>query len=250
MKVPDPKDPDVRVLATDLDGTFLGGSAAARAALTAHFRDDPSRRLVFVTGRSSRSVGQMVADGVLPEPDAMICDVGTWVAHGDGTPYDGGVMDDIRATWDDRAQRVQEAFAGLQGLRLQEYFGPHRVSYYYDTPDVLPEAHARAAALGCDGLVSDNRFFDVLPRGVNKGATLHRMARDWQMSDHEVLVAGDTLNDLSMLTAGFPAVVVGGAEPALLEQLPESDRIVRASAPGCDGIIEALARFGVEVAYV
>ena len=66
----------------------------------------------------------------------------------------------------------------------------------------------------------------------------------------EILVAGDTLNDLSMLTAGFPAVAVGGAEPALLEQLPKSDRIVRASAPGCDGIIEALAHFGVEVAYV
>ncbi len=241
---------DMKVLATDLDGTFLGGSIEARAALTAYFRDDPSRKLVYVTGRSSRSVGELVAGRVLPEPDAMVCDVGTWVAHGDGRPYDGGVMDDIRAAWDDRADRVREAFAGLQGLRLQEYFGPHRVSYYYDTPDVLPEAQARAAALGCDGLVSDNRFFDVLPSGVNKGATLHRLVREWGVSDEDVLVAGDTLNDLSMLISGFPAVVVGGAEPALLEQLPESDRIMRATAPGCDGILEALELLGVEVTHV
>jgi HAD superfamily hydrolase (TIGR01484 family) len=245
-----PKEHDMQVLATDLDGTFLGGSEAARAALTTHFRDDRARRLLFVTGRSSRSVTQLVAEGALPEPDAMICDVGTWVAHGDGTPYDGRVMDDIKAAWDDRADRVRAAFAGLEGLRLQEYFGPHRVSYYYDTPDVLPEAHARATALGCDGLVSDDRFFDVLPRGVNKGATLHRLMQDWQVKDTDVLVAGDTLNDLSMLTSGYPAVVVGGAEPALLAQLPESARIVRASAPGCDGILEALAHFGVEVSHV
>jgi hypothetical protein len=43
-------------------------------------------------------------------------------------------------------------------------------------------------------------------------------------------------------------VVVGNAEPALLAALPQSDRIVRASAPGCDGIIEALRIQGVKVA--
>lgn len=239
-----------RVLATDLDGTFLGGSAAARALLTAYFRDDPARRLLYVTGRSSRSVMELVGAGSLPRPDAMISDVGTFVAHGDGTPAEGPLLDGIRRAWNDRSATVRAAFAGLAGLRLQENFGPHRVSYYFDTPAVLPEAQARAEALGCDGLVSDNLYFDVLPRGVNKGSTLKRLMHEWQVPDAAVLVAGDTLNDLSMLSSGLPAVVVGDAEPGLLAALPASDRIVRARAPGCDGILEALRIQGVELAHV
>lgn len=243
-----PQRTSLRVLATDLDGTFLGGSAAARAMLTAHFRDHAERTLLYVTGRSSRSVMQLVSAGTLPRPDAMISDVGTFIASGDGTPVEGPLLDGIRHAWNDRSATVRAAFADFAGLRIQEFFGPHRVSYYFDTPDVLPAAHARAEALGCDGLVSDNMYFDVLPRGVNKGSTLRRLMHEWGVPDAAVLVAGDTLNDLSMLASGLPAVVVGNAEPALLAALPQSDRIVRASAPGCDGILEALRIQGVRVA--
>lgn len=237
----------MRVLATDLDGTFLGGSDAARAALTRHFRDDPSRALLYVTGRSSRSVTRLVASGRLPRPDAMICDVGAFVARADGSPDEGPLLDDIRTRWDDRGAAVRAALADLPGLRLQEHFGPYRVSYYFDTAAVLGDAHARIAALGCDALVSDGLYLDVLPRGVDKGSTLRRLMRDWQVADDAVLVAGDTLNDLAMLTSGLPAVVVGNAEPALLDRLPASPRILRASAHGAEGILEALSYHGVEV---
>lgn len=239
----------MRLLATDLDGTFLGGSAEGRAALTRYFRDDPARTLLFVTGRSSRSVTALVRQGVLPEPDAMICDVGSYIAHADGTPYEGPLLSDIAGRWGERSAAVKEAFADLAGLRLQEHFGPYRVSYYYDTAKVLDEAYRRAEALGCDGLVSDNLYFDVLPKGVNKGTTLRRLMEEWGVPDEEVLVAGDTLNDLAMLTCGLPAVAVGGSEAGLLARLPASDQIYRARAEGTDGILEALAHHGVEVPH-
>lgn len=237
----------IRVLATDLDGTFLGGSATTRRALTAHFRDAPDRRLLYVTGRSSRSVVQLITEGVLPAPGAMICDVGSFVASADGSPMDSALMRDIQRTWDDRSDRVRAAFARLSGLRLQAYYGPYRVSYYYDSPRIIPEAMQIAQELGCDGLTSDNRFFDVLPRGVNKGSTLLRLMHEWDVPATGVLVAGDTLNDLSMLTSGFPAVAVGNAEAALLPKLPRSPLLVRAEAHGTDGIVEALTHFGVEI---
>lgn len=237
----------MQVLATDLDGTFLGGTQAGRNALTRFFRDDPDRKLLFVTGRSSKSVTELVGLGVLPQPDAMICDVGTYVAHADGRPYDGPLLTHIRDTWGDRGDKVRAAFDGFEGLRLQEQYGPHRVSYYFDVPDVLPEAVARAEQLGCDGLVSDNRFFDVLPKGVNKGSTLRRLMQEWGVPDTQVLVAGDTLNDLAMLASGLPAVAVGNSEAGLLERLPSSDRIYRARAHGTEGILEALSHHGVEV---
>lgn len=240
----------IRVLATDLDGTFLGGSDAARRALTAHFRDHPERRLLYVTGRSSRSVTRKVEQGILPRPDAMICDVGAFIAQGNGEPDEGPVLAGIRSLWGDRSGRVLRAFESFEGLRLQEYFGPHRVSFYYDSPDVLPGAHARADSLGCDGLDSDGRFFDVLPRGVNKGTTLRRLMAEWGMAEGEVLVAGDTLNDLAMLTEGFQAVAVGNSEPALLARLPRTERLTRAEGHGCDGILEALALLEARIPHV
>lgn len=240
----------MRILATDLDGTFLGGSDAARARLIAHFREDPNRRLLYVTGRSTDNVARLVDAGRLPRPDAMICDVGAFVAHGDGSPMEGPLLHGIRDAWGNRSDVVRAAFADTAGLRLQEHFGPYRVSYYFDDPAALPEAHARAAQLGCDGLVSDNLYFDVLPKGVNKGTTLRRLLQEWNVGEDEVLVAGDTLNDLAMLSTGLPAVAVGNSEPGLLERLPAHPRLLRATAHGADGILEALEHFGTEVVHV
>ena len=239
----------MRVLATDLDGTFLGGSDVSRARLIAHFRDDPRRTLLYVTGRSTERVAQLVDAGRLPRPDAMICDVGAFVATGDGRPMQGPILDEIRDRWGARGNIVRAALADLPGLRLQEKYGPYRVSYYFDDPAVLPEAAARAEILGCDGLVSDSLYFDVLPRGVNKGSTLRRLLQHWQVGEDDVLVAGDTLNDLAMLSTGLPAVAVGNSEEALLDRLPEHPRLLRASAHGADGILEALAHFGTEVSH-
>lgn len=237
----------MRVLATDLDGTFLGGSQESRERLTRFFRDHPDRTLLYVTGRSARSVTQLVADGTLPRPDAMICDVGAYVAHPDGTPYEGALLSDIRSRWGERSEAVKAAFATIDGLRLQDAFGPYRVSYYFDAPEILPLAVEIAQALGCDGLVSDNLYFDVLPKGVNKGSTLTRLLHEWNVRPDDVLVAGDTLNDLAMLASGLSAVVVGNAEPALLDRLPPSDRIVRATQHGTDGIVEALHSLKVDL---
>lgn len=236
-----------RVLATDLDGTFLAGGEDARRALTRFFGDDPDRRLLYVTGRSVSSVIGLIADGALPTPDAMICDVGAFVATGEGIPYADSITSEISAAWGDRSARVRDALAGLRGLRLQGRFGPFRVSYYVDDLSIVADAAARVEALDCDSLVSDDLYFDVLPRGVNKGTTLRRLLAEWQVPDDDVLVAGDTLNDLSMLTAGFPAVAVGNSEPRLLDRLPALPSLLRAAGHGADGILEALAHRGVEV---
>ena len=78
---------------------------------------------------------------------------------------------------------------------------------------------------------------------MNKGSTLRHLMQAWQIADDQVLAAGDTLNDLALLSAGFPSVAVGGAEAGLLEALPVTERIFRAQAEGCDGIVEALQHF-------
>jgi hydroxymethylpyrimidine pyrophosphatase-like HAD family hydrolase len=71
--------------------------------------------------------------------------------------------------------------------------------------------------------------------------------QEWGVNAEDVLVAGDTLNDLAMLASGLPAVVVGNAEPALLAALPSGEQIKRVRASGADGILEALAALEVGI---
>ena len=70
------------VLATDLDGTFLGGSAAQRTTLydwIAQRRDEIV--LIFVSGRGIDFM-RGLADELPVQPDHMVGDVGTSVACG------------------------------------------------------------------------------------------------------------------------------------------------------------------------
>lgn len=235
------------VLATDLDGTFLGGSDADRDHLYdwVQARRD-SVGLVFVTGRDPEFIVDLCASGRVPWPDYVVGDVGTTIAHVDAgrgiTPLPD-LEADIAATWGDRGATVRQRLGGHPGLTLQETSFRYRVSYDMDPDRFDPSAVEMVARLGADVLISDNRFFDVLPRGISKGPSLLRLIDHLGVARARVLAAGDTLNDLSMLVAGTPAVAVGGAEAALLQALPDDAQIHRARAIGAAGIMEAIQVF-------
>ncbi|MEX2521063.1 MAG: HAD-IIB family hydrolase [Paracoccaceae bacterium] len=237
------------VLATDLDGTFLGGTPAARRRLYDWI--EASRRtigLIFVTGRDPRFIAELCRAGEAPWPDYVIGDVGTTVAaiaRDAEIPVQplAALEAEISSLWADRGEEVRAALDGRPGLSLQKTPFRYRVSYDLDPETFDPAAHETVAALGFDSLVSDNRFFDVLPPGVSKGPTLRRLIAHLGVGAERVLAAGDTLNDLSMLEAGFNAVAVGGSEPGLLVRVAGLEKVHKAKAAGAAGILEAIERF-------
>ncbi len=235
------------VLATDLDGTFLGGDDAARADLYDWIRRHrASVGLIFVTGRDPQFIGALCDGGDVPWPDYVIGDVGTTIAH--VTPDRAiapiaALEAAIAEVWQDSGDRVRAMLDDVPGLRLQKTAFRHRVSYDLD-PDVLEDGTAeRVRDAGFDVLISDNRYFDVLPQGVSKGPSLRRLMAHLNVAEHRVLAAGDTLNDLSMLVAGTPAVAVGGAEQPLVEALAGTASVYHARGIGAAGITEAIAHF-------
>ena len=70
------------LLATDLDGTFLGGRQADRLKLYRLIREQENIRLMFVTGRGIESVMPLLDNPVIPDPDYIICDVGATILNG------------------------------------------------------------------------------------------------------------------------------------------------------------------------
>ncbi len=230
------------VLATDLDGTFLGGSEEDRRRLYDWIEANRDTiGLIFVTGRDPRFITELCDDGV-PWPEYVVGDVGTTIARVDGRQIQPieALEEEIAAAWGDAGDRVREALSDAPGLTLQETEFRYRVSYDFD-----PTACERATAekveeMGLDWLVSDKKYFDVLPKGVSKGPSIKRLITHLGVAPDSVLCAGDTLNDLSMLECGLPAVAVGGSEDALLDHVSDLPHVYVAEARGAGGILEAV----------
>src|SRR5690606_20069839 len=143
-------------------------------------------------------------------------------------------------------RRVADAMRAFKGLRRQDVPQERRCSYYCD-PDVLADhrsaIEAAARELGCDVLYSADHYLDILPPRTDKGRTLTALSRQLKVAREHVLVAGDTLNALSMYEAGFRGVCVGGCESALLSATASRKQVLHARAPGCGGILEAIDHF-------
>jgi len=231
------------LLATDLDGTFLAGHPENRQRLYQLISAHPEIKLVFVTGRGLEVVLPILSDPTVPTPDYIICDVGGTVVDGKNRQPVQPLQSDIDARWPGE-QVVAEAMGQFPGLDRQEVPQQRRCSYFCAADAVTDAVAKLAESLGCEVLYSAQMYLDILPRGVNKGRTLAALVRYLELERDQVLVAGDTLNDLSMFEEGFMGVCVGESELALLDATRDRARVLHARHTGCGGILEALAHFG------
>lgn len=201
--------------------------------------------LIFVTGRDLDFIADLVRQPGMPPPDLIIGDVGTTIVHG----HDHSPLRDVQGwideRWDGATDRVLALLDGAPGLELQPVMGARRVSYYYD-PAVLQETTVeRVVAAGFDVVRSADLYLDVLPRGVAKGPTLSRLVDALGLPDDRVLVAGDTLNDLSLFETRFRGVAVGNSEAPLVEAITGLSDVHHSAHDGCAGIADAIEHFGL-----
>ncbi len=229
-------------LATDLDGTFLGGSLKDRTNLYQLIAAHPDIDLVFVTGRGLESVLPLLSDPMIPKPRYIICDVGCTVVDGQTLQPLHPLHAEIECTWPGE-HVVGQALQHVDSIQRQDVPQERRCSYFCEPEAVTEEIREIVAQLDCDLLYSAGHYLDVLPRGINKGRTLTALVEYLGVDPARVLVAGDTLNDLSMYDQSFNGVCVGESEPALLEATLGRSRVYHADAPGCGGILEAISYF-------
>src|SRR5690606_11204261 len=78
---------------------------------------------------------------------------------------------------------------------------------------------------------------------TSKGNTLAQLVDLIGFPEGQVLVAGDTLTDLSLYETGYKGVVVGHAEDALYEATGDNRSVYHADATGAGGIIEAIHHY-------
>ncbi|WP_123457936.1 trehalose-6-phosphate synthase [Streptomyces sp. PanSC19] len=233
-----------RVLVADLDGTLLGGEPRDRQRLFEALRRHPEIVVVLATGRSLESVRDLLRDDPLvPSPRWIIGDVGASVVDAARMTRLDDLEERLRAGWPG-AGPVREALRRFPRLVYQDVPQDGRCSFYLAPEDLDDEVTGAVEELGCSWSYASGRFFDVLPARAGKGQALRLLAERQGWPREALLVAGDSLNDLSLFRLGAHGVVVGGAEPALAARVPVGGLVEITDLPGAAAVTHALRRLG------
>jgi len=237
-----------RLLATDLDGTFLGDDQE----MADLWRDIENNGilLAFSTGRHLPSIEEFYTRaGTERRANACVCNVGTEIWHRSGDHY---VLDHtwagaIAQSWNE--SKVRAVLRQIDGVvpQPEEWQSPLKCSYYLeqDAEAMLAEARRRLAAAGAKAklVYSAGRFLDLLPLRSGKGKAVAHLAASLGVAPDDVITAGDTGNDLDMMNPdlGFRSIAVGNATPDLRHHLAPS--VYQAIAFYAAGIREGLEHF-------
>ena len=235
------------LLCTDLDRTLLPNGhqpespdARQRFALVAA-RSEVT--LAYVTGRHQALVRQAIDDYSLPAPDYVLADVGTTIYEVSGSEW---------LEWDDWSkeiaqdweglnhEQIRQLFTDLNDLRLQESSkqAVHKLSYYIppdnDYTALIAEMQARLKQRGVSASLvwsvdetSGIGLLDVLPERATKLHAVQFLMQKKGFALADTLFAGDSGNDLPVLTSPLHSVLVANATNEVREQAKELARLAK-----------------------
>ena len=230
------------LLATDLDGTFLGGKMEDRLRLYRIIKENQNIQLAFVTGRGLESVIPLLNDPIIPTPNYIIADVGATVVNGYTLDSIEPLQNEIESKWP-KVYDIRTEFSKIPGLEYQEVPQQRRCSFYYNPEVDLDAVRQIADSFNCDVITSVDTYLDIVPHTVNKGSTLRALVDLLHIPADDVLVAGDTLNDLTLYDVGFRGVAVGKSEQGLLDKTKDNELVYHAKKAGAGGIVECMEKF-------
>lgn len=245
-------------MASDVDGTLTGDRPALDrlAQRLTRLRSAGELYLIFSTGRRLDQVLSGMADEGLPEPDAVLGQVGTEIYRAP-LAADMEPMPEWRELLlrDYHRSEAESFLVGIDGLVMQpdKFNTELKTSCYLDKcPD--PEAAAaeirRRVEPHADRyqvIWSSGRDLDILPAASGKGKAIRFLVDRLRLPAEHVVVAGDTGNDATMFREFRRGVVVGNAQPELVELAESlgSDDVYLAQNKYAAGVEEGLQHLGI-----
>jgi sucrose-6F-phosphate phosphohydrolase len=183
--------------------------------------------LAYVSGRDKKLILDAIEEFYLPLPDYAIGDVGTTLYRiingnwqlSDDWSYEIG-QDWKGLNWEGLAEYFQD----MQEIQLQEpeKQSPYKLSFYTDQNVdqqrlikqiriALDEKGIRANIICSVDEISNNGLLDIIPARANKLHAIQFLMQQEQFPEDRTVFAGDSGNDLDVLTSGLRAILVKNA---------------------------------------
>ena len=230
----------MKILATDLERTLLpNGSWKADDKAIGLFNELTEQQgvlVVYVTGRNLSLTERAIEEFGVRFPDVLCADVGTTIRKRENGAwtFDHGWAAHVRRSsprWD--AAAIRDTVAGVDGLREQEsdHLNQFKQSYYVDLEkqDAVLERVNGSVEGKFDEVVvysvdvpANKGLFDVLPKTATKQTALEYVAEEYSTPKEQVVLCGDSGNDIFPLTAGFAGVLVRNADDQLVRNVRDA----------------------------
>ena len=235
-----------RILITDIDNTLIGNQEALDHFI--NYIEDKRSKFCFglASGRTWESMKEAIDEWHIPEPDLMICSVGTEIYYKPDMTQDKDWKEHIDYKW--KAEKILELMKDLEGIEKQPEDNQRefKLSFYYD-PEVAPEEQELMAILRKNDIAvkiiqSHQGLLDILPIRASKGDAIRHIYMEQDIEPEKILVCGDSGNDEDMLRGNTLGLVVNNYSQEL-EKLKGEPRIYFAKKQYADGIIEGIEHY-------
>ena len=237
------------LLCTDLDRTLLPNgrqpeSIQARKIFS-HLVSRPEITLVYVTGRDPLLVEDAISEYSIPQPDYVIADVGASIYKLDEKDWQHWL------TWDTHISQAWGAHSHgdlktllkpFLELKLQEatkqstfklsYYVPLAVSHKMLLDEIdktLLKKNINASLIWSIDEEKDIGLLDILPGNAGKREAIDFLSNQLKFDYSEVIFAGDSGNDISVMASPIQAVLVSNASDEVKEEAQQ-----QAKNNGCE----------------
>jgi sucrose-phosphate synthase len=225
---------------------LIGDDAALERFMHWLRKHSDSVAMGVATGRTLESALKLLRDHDVPVPDVVVTSVGTDIRYGEHLLQDNGWENLIRYNWrPDALRTLLDAHPDLEP-QARSNFSQYKLSYLTDPNKTLAlgrlYTQLHEAGLRAHLVHSHGRYLDVLPVRASKGRAVRYLAYKWGLRVDDILVAGDSGNDMDMLSGDTLGVVVGGYRKEL-NALSGTQNVYFADQPFAQGILEGIEHY-------
>ncbi|MCM3357157.1 HAD-IIB family hydrolase [Psychrobacillus sp. MER TA 171] len=232
-----------QMLATDLDGTFVGDEKHLKELLTYYEGLEKKVTLVYVTGRHRQSAIELMKEANIPVPSILISDVGTGIYIGKDLKPDEQWNLLMKKNWNPEA--IKKIASNYPTIVQQKLPNESRISYTVQEDEASVKKFKQElleANISHKFIFSSGRDIDILPENSGKGSALTYVIEKYVDDNASILIAGDSGNDEEMISLGYPSVIVANAQPELMD-IQDHPQLFRATKNCAGGIHEAWLHF-------